>query len=183
MAGKAEFLAYFGISGFCLGLDYSLFLLLESLKVATVLAGSLSYVAGLLFHFLLSREILFTEMAQDRPIGISLAEYGLTGAFGTAVTAATLWLALQWTFSGPQAKALACATAFLSVYALRKRMFFTPQPAAYGKASTIAIVLKDTSRKRPAKKAPQAILKLLRASSAMTPKARKTAKAGSEGSR
>lgn len=126
-AGKIGFLVYFGISGLCLGLDYSLFLVLARLGVDAVLAGSASYLSGLVLHFLLSRRLLFTTQAHSKPIGISLAEYGLTGIFGTAVTALTLWCALQLSFTGQEAKAIACATSFLGVYALRRKMFFTPR--------------------------------------------------------
>jgi putative flippase GtrA len=121
-----ELCRYFLASLIALGLDIGVFTGLVWFDVMpVVLAGALSYVAGLALHFVLSVIFVFATGTAGKSIGRKLGEFLLSGVAGLALTALTLFLVVNLIGFSPFAgKAMAVGASFLCVYLIRAKVVF-----------------------------------------------------------
>jgi putative flippase GtrA len=120
------FVRYVLVSGFCLAVDFSLFLAFLSAGMAPAVAGAIGYLAGATSHYFLSVDLVFRsenrKFANMRAVELTL--YLLTAAIGTGLTAVIIWIVLSLVSSTDAmiAKAIAAMVTFAAIYLIRSRL-------------------------------------------------------------
>jgi len=123
---RATYLRYLAASVVALGVDVSLFLVLQASGMPVALLSALSYSAGILVHWLISSRLVFA--GDLRAIGIDRARqqalFLLSAFAGLLITVAIVSLAVQFGLDARLAKLVAVAASFQATYLLRAKIVF-----------------------------------------------------------
>jgi len=126
MLWRATYLRYLAASVVALGVDVSLFLVLQASGMPVALLSALSYSAGILVHWLISSRLVFA--GDLRAIGIDRARqqalFLLSAFAGLLITVAIVSLAVQFGLDARLAKLVAVAASFQATYLLRAKIVF-----------------------------------------------------------
>ena len=123
-----EFLTYGAVSGLAFVADLTvLFLLVEALGLHYIVAAIAAFCAGIAVAYSLSVKFVFEyRRVTNRPV--EFAGFAGIGAAGLLVNTAVLFVAVQWLhLHYLTGKLIASAFTFLSNYAARRLLLFTPQ--------------------------------------------------------
>ena len=106
-----QLLRYAAVSAFALGLDFAVFLALNSAIGHPTLSGVVGYACGIVLHYELSRQFVF-------------ATAGSAKSAHRIVTAAVIATATAMGASPIVAKSMAAGASFIGVYAIRRAIVF-----------------------------------------------------------
>lgn len=121
-----EVALYLAVSVAALVPDVGLFAVLTAFNVMpSHFAGSVSYLCGMGFHYLLATRFVFNVAATRKSHRRLIAEYLVTGLVGVCVTALTIYTLVQGLGLHPlAAKAAGILASFVTVYVLRSTVVF-----------------------------------------------------------
>ncbi len=127
-----ELFAYLQVSVIATFLDIAIFTaLLATAMVSGTVAGSASYLAALVLHYLIAVRFVFRPERTGKSRKRLAGEYIATGLVGVSITALTIHvLTAQFGAWAYLAKAVGIGTSFLAVYALRSFLVFKPTAEA-----------------------------------------------------
>lgn len=126
---RLQFVRYAIVSAVSLAVDFGSFLFLLNISgVRPTVAGVVSYMIGLVVHFLLSVRFVFDAVATGKSTSRLMSGYAVSGLAGVAMTWAIIAVTTSLASLPPTlGKALAVVTSFLAVYALRRSVIFRPR--------------------------------------------------------
>jgi putative flippase GtrA len=115
---------YAAVSVLALGLDFSVFLTLNSVIGHPTLSGVVGYASGIVLHYQLSRIFVFATAASAKSAHRRFVEFVASGLIGLAVTASVIAVATGMGATPILAKVMAAGASFLGVYAIRRSIVF-----------------------------------------------------------
>ena len=115
---------YAAVSALALGLDFAVFLALNSAIGHPTLSGVVGYACGIVLHYQLSRLFVFATAASAKSAHRRFVEFVASGLIGLALTAAVIAVATGMGVSPILAKVMAAGASFLGVYAIRRTIVF-----------------------------------------------------------
>jgi putative flippase GtrA len=116
---------YLVASAVALGCDLSVYGMLLEASLRAVMAGTLSYMAGLIVHYGLSASWVFPDPAGGRRTPPTLAKFVATGLLGLGMTAGLIGMLTGAGLCGAYAaKAVAIAVSTVTVFAMRRTYVF-----------------------------------------------------------
>jgi putative flippase GtrA len=119
------------MSALALGLDLGLFLALTNGQVNPSTAGIISYVAGLMLHYLMSVNYVFDPSIAEKSDIRLFGEFVLTGLVGLFITAIVISIATDHVgLPALVGKIAAVATSFIAVFLLRRTIVFAARGLA-----------------------------------------------------
>ncbi len=119
-----QFSRYAAVSAFALGLDFAVFLALNSAIGHPTLSGVAGYACGIVLHYELSRQFVFATSASAKSEHRRFVEFIASGLVGLVVTAAVIAAATGMGASPILAKVMAAGASFVGVYAIRRAVVF-----------------------------------------------------------
>jgi putative flippase GtrA len=115
---------YTAVSAFALGLDFAVFLALNSAIGHPTLSGVAGYACGIVLHYQLSRQFVFATAGSAKSAHRRFVEFVGSGLVGLAVTAVVIAAATGVGVSPIVAKVMAAGASFIGVYAIRRAIVF-----------------------------------------------------------
>ncbi len=115
---------YAAVSAFALGLDFAVFLALNSAIGHPTLSGVAGYACGIVLHYQLSRQFVFATVGSAKSAHRRFVEFVGSGLVGLAVTAVVIAAATGVGVSPIVAKVMAAGASFIGVYAIRRAIVF-----------------------------------------------------------
>lgn len=112
------------VSALALGLDFSVFLALNSAIGHATISGVVGYACGIVLHYQLSRLFVFAPAASEKSAHRRFVEFIASGLVGLAVTAVVIAAGTGLGLSPIVAKVMAAGASFLGVYAIRRTVVF-----------------------------------------------------------
>lgn len=112
------------VSALALGLDFSVFLGLNSAIGHATISGVVGYACGIVLHYQLSRLFVFAPATSEKSAHRRFVEFIASGLIGLAVTAAVIAAATAMGVGPVAAKIMAAGASFLGVYAIRRTIVF-----------------------------------------------------------
>lgn len=119
-----QLLRYAAVSAFALGLDFAVFLALNSAIGHPTLSGVVGYACGIVLHYELSRQFVFATAGSAKSAHRRFVEFIGSGLVGLIVTAAVIATATALGASPIVAKIMAVGASFIGVYAIRRAIVF-----------------------------------------------------------
>jgi putative flippase GtrA len=112
---------YLAASVIALAFDVVLFSTLVTLSIDPTIASAVGYCAGILVHWLVSANMVFTGKARGgSALHIQRALFAGSALVGLGITVATVEILGRASFDPIPAKGIAIGISFIIVYALRK---------------------------------------------------------------
>jgi putative flippase GtrA len=116
---------YVVVSALALALDFAVFLALNRALGAPTLAGAVGYSCGVVLHYFLSRNFVFSAVRSKKSTHRMFSEFVVSGLIGLAVTAGVIALATGYFGLSPiAAKVLAVGASFVGVFLIRRTIVF-----------------------------------------------------------
>lgn len=115
---------YAAVSALALGLDFAVFLALNSAIGYPTLSGVAGYACGIVLHYELSRQFVFATAGSAKSAHRRFVEFIASGVVGLIVTAAVIAAATAMGVSPIVAKIMAAGASFIGVYAIRRAIVF-----------------------------------------------------------
>ena len=125
--GEIRWLNYLLASGFALGSDAGLFLLLLDAGLPPMAASAVGYCAGILVHWLISSRLVFADGAAERGTGERHRQKLLfvgSALVGLAITTAIVGVGTAMGLDPRLAKLAAILFSFQTTYLLRRHIVF-----------------------------------------------------------
>jgi putative flippase GtrA len=118
---RFTFTRYLAASVVSLAFDLAIFSSLVALRFEASLASAIGYCAGIIVHWLVSANIVFTgKTRKGSAVHIQRALFAGSALLGLAITVATVSLLSNAGMHAVAAKAVAVALSFVIVYGARK---------------------------------------------------------------
>jgi putative flippase GtrA len=112
---------YLAASIIALAFDIAIFSTLFALRIDPTAASAVGYCAGIVVHWLVSANLVFTGKTRDGAgLHIQRALFAGSALAGLAITVATVELLGRAGFHAIAAKSIAVGISFVAVYAMRK---------------------------------------------------------------
>jgi len=115
---------YAAVSALALGLDFAVFLALNSAFGHPTLSGVAGYACGIVVHYRLSRQFVFATAGSAKSAHRRFVEFVGSGVVGLVVTAVVIAVATGMGASPILAKVMAAGASFVGVYAIRRTIVF-----------------------------------------------------------
>jgi putative flippase GtrA len=115
---------YAAVSALALGLDFAVFLALNSAVGHPTLSGVAGYACGIVLHYQLSRHFVFATAGSAKSAHRRFGEFVASGLVGLIVTAVVIAAATAMGVSPIFAKVMAAGASFIGVYAIRRTIVF-----------------------------------------------------------
>jgi len=112
------------VSALALGLDFAVFLALNSAIGYPTLSGVVGYACGIVLHYQSSRIFVFATATSAKSAHRRFVEFVVSSLIGLALTAAVIAAATGIGVSPILAKVMAAGASFLGVYAIRRTIVF-----------------------------------------------------------
>ena len=112
---------YLAASILALAFDMAIFSTMVALGIAASYASAIGYCAGIVIHWFISANFVFTGKAREGgALQLQRLMFAGSALLGLAITVATVSLLTSWGMHAVAAKGVAVALSFIAVYAARK---------------------------------------------------------------
>jgi len=121
-----QLIRYTVVGIFCLAIDFGCYLSLCAFALKPAVAGTASYLIGMLFNYVLSSRLVFNAPQGSEPSRSRLLGFFATGVLGSALTSATIIISTDFLgASAVNAKIMAVLISFVVVFASRRAFVFS----------------------------------------------------------
>ncbi len=118
---RFTFTRYLAASVVSLAFDVALFSTLVSLSVGAAIASAVGYCAGIVIHWLVSAQLVFTGKTKSgAALQMQRALFAGSALLGLGITVATVGVLSHFGVHPVPAKGVAIGISFFAVYAVRK---------------------------------------------------------------